>query len=159
VVSRVHSTGLQGVLSVGAYTFSNPTLINDIISANRSFVVDLTLNTLVLQGIRDLEVLGVPGATFNPQSCLFADGVGFFVAPFDTVATIAAAPDEGGNFIDVLLQPLSPTGDYHITAAALTAIDAGQDVSGISPNLAGDYDGDARPTGGGPDIGADELVP
>jgi hypothetical protein len=46
--------------------------------------------------------------------------------------------------------------DYHITAGS-PVIDAGMDLTGDYPDLAVDYDGQARPNGAGVDIGADEY--
>jgi hypothetical protein len=81
---------------------------------------------------------------------------------------VAGAEDEGGNWIDVRYGPLSlnaevavngtypANGDYHIMSgspAANTPVNTG------SPTGAPDHDIDAqaRPNGGGFDVGADEL--
>jgi hypothetical protein len=73
--------------------------------------------------------------------------------------------DEGGNFINVLVKPLVPTGNYHIKAATLLsptvspAKEAGVDTYIAQfPELGFDFDREMRPnTGGVSDIGADEL--
>ena len=60
---------------------------------------------------------------------------------------VAAALDEGGNFIDVHYGPLSPVGDYHLqTDAANVAIDAGATPSAW-PDSVVDIDREARPAG------------
>jgi len=46
------------------------------------------------------------------------------------------------------------SGDLHLTAAATDAIDQAVSV----PEVTDDFDGDARPVGDGPDIGADEFT-
>jgi len=81
-----------------------------------------------------------------------------------TTLHTAAALDEGGNFIDVHYGPLSPAGNYHLTANS-PAIDTGNDaVLPVSPLLATDYDGQPRPMDGNndgigrTDIGADEVL-
>ena len=77
-------------------------------------------------------------------------------------AVVAAALDEGGNFIDVHYGPLSPVGDYHLQAAAPNiAIDAGASPSAI-PDSVLDIDRQLRPQGdtivsAAFDVGADEV--
>jgi hypothetical protein len=72
---------------------------------------------------------------------------------FDTVATpYSGTLSAGANSITGTAAFVSPnTGNYHLGAGS-AAVDAGADV-GVTT----DYDGDARPQGGGVDIGFDEL--
>ncbi len=129
---------------------------------------------------QDLAVLGAAGQ-LDPQSCLLTDTTGYdasnvdgsglvpsdlfqfayvntdngeTVTQVELTTTIATQPafDEGGNFIQVRFGPLTPTGDYHLVSGA-DAVDAADAT--VAP--ADDIDGDARPLGGGVDIGADEA--
>ncbi|MES9968872.1 MAG: hypothetical protein ABW092_02490 [Candidatus Thiodiazotropha sp.] len=88
---------------------------------------------------------------------------------------VAAAADEGGNFIQVAFGPLSlvepditlpesqqPLFDYHLFGANPTSLNPAIDSGGVTPStgrLSVDFDDDPRP---GPanqsDIGADEYV-
>ncbi|MCF6252094.1 MAG: hypothetical protein L3J75_12600 [Methylococcaceae bacterium] len=83
-----------------------------------------------------------------------------------TSIAVAAAFDEGGNFIDISYGKLSlGLSDFHIKPVIATAIvnhpviDKGVDFN-IQPRnieLATDFDGDLRPQGVKTDIGADEA--
>jgi hypothetical protein len=83
-----------------------------------------------------------------------------------TLAQAAAALDEGGNFVDVRYGPLSiadplgvPFGDYHIDRRSPAINTADGAVLAANPGLLdNDVDGDARPSGAGPDVGADEII-
>ena len=136
----------------------------------------------------DLAVLGVPGASLNPRNCLLTTVSGYDAsnkagypryvsqyfngAPGETLVmqeattaiAVAAAFDEGGNFIDVHFGPLTRVnpstgklyGDYHILANS-TARDIGSlGVLSDFPRLSKDYDRELRPNGG-VDAGADEY--
>lgn len=136
-------------------------------------------------GYNDLAVLGTPvPQALNPQNChLTGDGDPGFVLGYQnggrgqtvlpgeptTGLEPAIAFDEGGNFIKVRYGPLTLTSDpapgdgmpgqvsdYHIVGGS-PVIDAGLDLTGDYPDLAVDYDGQARPNGAGVDIGADEY--
>lgn len=92
---------------------------------------------------------------------------GWLVLP-EVTTGIQAPPalDEGGNFIDVRFGPLTlwnPVtgalfGDYHINGGS-PAVNEGDNaiIAGIA-ELAADVDGDNRPLGGAPDMGADEVA-
>ncbi len=76
---------------------------------------------------------------------------------------VAAAFDEGGNFIDVRYGPLDLSKfDYHLTGSPAAVVgqgDAAVLTSDLASALATDADGDQRPwTGPTPDIGADEVA-
>lgn len=60
---------------------------------------------------------------------------------------VLAAPDDGSLFVD------AAGGDFHLAAGAAAAIDQGGDLGGAVP---ADFEGDPRPQGAGPDVGADE---
>jgi hypothetical protein len=127
----------------------------------------------------DLGVLGVTGRLY-PQTSLLTDTTGYhasnraldpsFVLGYfngdrnqtlQGVTTSMQAPpafDEGGNFIDVRFGPLTPGGSYHLNAGS-PAIDAGSaSVVNWNVELTVDYDGDTRPAGITPDMGADEVI-
>ncbi|MDQ1257228.1 MAG: hypothetical protein QG656_1831, partial [Candidatus Hydrogenedentes bacterium] len=137
----------------------------------------------------DLAVLGTASpVSLNPMNCVLTDAAGYdasniatdpmFVSQyyngnrnaifiqqeFTTAIDVAAAFDEGGNFLDIRYGPLSlinpatglPFGDYHLQAAS-PARDIGQlNVSESLPTLGEDFDQELRPNGG-VDAGADEL--
>ena len=131
----------------------------------------------------DLEVKGGPdGARLHPANCLLTSAEGYpgnisgdplFVAPYfngarnvssyiipENPVPIETMPafDEGGNFISIRMGPLSPIGDYHISSGS-PAVDGGDGAAvGLSSYLGSDFDGDPRPLGSGPDIGADEVT-
>jgi hypothetical protein len=150
----------------------------------------------------DLAVVPAVTGALNPLYCLLTDTTGFdpsnitivppgtpafeseyfngplgvvFGMPEGTTAfDVAAALDEGGNFIDVRFSPLTryndPTpgdgdpgplfGDYHITGGS-AALGAGAPISftpALDALLNFDIDDDDRPTGADVDIGADEFV-
>lgn len=126
----------------------------------------------------DLAVLGATGALDPRQSVLtkpagtHASNTGAdpaLVAPYvngsrrsvlevEAQTAIAAQPafDEGGNFIEVHYGPLTLIGDSHIGIGS-SAVDAGNvNQPGQDADLQTDFDGQPRPAGRAPDIGADE---
>jgi hypothetical protein len=65
----------------------------------------------------------------------------------------APAPTVQGNVVSTLdLFENAPTGNMHLTAGATVARNTGT----ATPNGGTDWDGQARPIGGAPDVGADE---
>ncbi|RJQ80852.1 MAG: hypothetical protein C4519_09470 [Desulfobacteraceae bacterium] len=177
--------------------FSNPQLVNNIIWHNRSFYFELDLagntGTLLASPVpyNDLAVLPPGAGALAPRFCLlttsmdgnisgdphfvyeyFNGGLGYiFGMPEATVNfSVAAAVDEGGNFIDLRFSPLTlwnPSngqlfGDYHLTGGTggSPAIDAGTNEAftpaALDDLLDMDIDNDTRPAL--VDIGADEYV-
>ncbi len=124
----------------------------------------------------DLAVLGTVGQ-LNPLGSVLTDPTGYdgsnqavdpmFIAPYVNGGpshTLVAGPltlietipafDEGGNFIDLSMGPLTLTGDYHLQPGSAVA-DSALPIN--DPLLSLDIDGDVRPSGAGVDPGADEL--
>jgi len=182
VVSAVHSAPMQALISLitlpGEPDFSSPVLSNNIIWHNRSFFNDASLNAGA-GGLApnpagpywDLGVINAVGTppALNPDDCVLSSLTGSGGADYDDGTNIAANPafvgsylnvlrsatvvDEGGNNINVLFTPLDPAaGNYHITSAS-PAVNQGSAAGAPAT----DYDGEARPSGAGFDIGADEM--
>ena len=97
---------------------------------------------------------------------VFNEGRDGLDIPEFTVLQTAGAFDEGGNFIQVALAPLTVVElgsnpvqrvfyDYHIQAGS-PAVSAGQNV-GLGGPLGVDFDGNPRSNGNTNEIGADEL--
>ncbi len=139
----------------------------------------------------DLAVVGTAAPQrLNPQYCVLTSTVGYaptninpdptFVASYVNgprnliqepdaynPMLVAAAFDEGGNFIDVRFGPITtvnpatglPFGNYHLTAGS-PAINTGTaTLPGVYPDYVSDFDGDSRLASLPPDIGADEKRP
>jgi hypothetical protein len=173
VVANVNSAALQGVL--GADSFSNPTLINNIVWHNRSWFNDASGGTGVLAAnpaglYQDLGVINtLAPQLLSPLDCILTDTTGYdasnqatdpnFVAEYFNTLSIATVLDEGGNAINVTYSELTASdGNYHITAGS-PAVNAGRaNNTSTHPQLAFDFDGEPRPMGGTADIGADELT-
>jgi hypothetical protein len=78
---------------------------------------------------------------------------------FTTNLTVAAALDEGGNFIDVHYGPLTLSGNYHVQLPSAAAQRGGLVYLLASlASLLTDYDGAQRPLCILPDAGADEIT-
>jgi hypothetical protein len=179
IVSAIHSAALQALITLpGEPTYSNPVLRNNIVWHNRSFFNDAALNGGA-GGLApnpagpywDLAVINAVGTppALNPDDTIltaltgpngenYNDGTNIAANPafangYLNVLRSASVIDEGGNSINVLFTPLDPAaGNYHITAVS-PAVDQGTATG--AP--AADYDGEARPSGAGFDIGADEM--
>ena len=182
IAASVNSAQLQGV--IGAGSFSDPTLINNIVVENRSFYFDRTLNGGVggllpdsaTPVFWDLGVMGAPGQ-FSPQYTLLTSLTGnsgenyggngnlaydsgqllFVTSYFNTLAA-AAVIDEGGNNITIKFSELDVTlGNYHVQQASQGLNQGSYDlISGI-PELLLDFDFEPRPAGLTTDLGADQL--
>jgi len=169
VVANVNSAGLQAVF--GADSFSDPTLINNIVWHNRSWFNDASLNggagglAANPAGLyQDIGVINtVAPQTLNPLDCILTDTTGYdasnqatdpdFVAEYFNTLSIATVLDEGGNAINVTYTELTASdGNYHINTGS-PAIDAGRNVV----DLTTDFDQEPRPMNAGFDIGADEY--
>ncbi|MFZ5998476.1 MAG: hypothetical protein ACOYW7_13480 [Nitrospirota bacterium] len=177
IVASAHSAGLA---AASGNTFSNPTLVNNIIWMNRSFYNNHTLNGGA-GGLApnpttpywDLQVAGVAEA-MNPDYCLltrlsYGDGNNYndgtnksanpmFVAEYSNALVSSTVLDEGGNNITVRFTPLKVTaGDYHIRTNS-AAVNAGTNAYlTLFEELQSDYDNEVRPNALVSDIGADEM--
>jgi len=176
VASNVNSAGLQAIASLGADSFSDPTLVNNIIWHNRSYFNDASLNggagglAQNPAGLyQDLGVINtVAPHLLDPQDCILTDTTGYggsnvaadpaFLTEYFNTLTIATVTDEGGNSINVTYPELTASlGNYHISGGS-PAVDAGAPNDlGTFPELGSDFDQEARPSGAGVDMGADEL--
>ncbi len=173
LVTAPHS---PDVALASGQVFSDPLLVNNILWHNRSFSWDGTLNGMqgelvpdpAAPNYWDLQVVG--GANqMSPQYCVLSDTAGYdpsnvsgdprLVTEYQNGLLTAAVIDEGGNAITVRYRELSAAnGDYHILVNSSARNAAQGGFTGQFPALAEDYDGDDRPSQGGPDIGADERV-
>jgi len=181
IVSRAHTTTLADFLPAGAPDYSMPTrLANNIIYNNRAFSYDLDIG-LTLEGVDDLAVIGTAAATLlDPRYSVLTDATGYHgsnlsgdplfvlgyengksagsIIPADSTPLTAAATDEGGNFVEVRYDPVTPVGDYHLEVGS-PAINNGYPFTFVSELLT-DIDGDPR-VHNSPDetfdIGADEV--
>ena len=176
IVSGMHSAGLA---TASGQTFTNPLLRNNIIMNNRSFyTTNGGAGGLLANPVDPVWDLWVKGATIptymTPQYNLLSnlislnDGAVYdttnitttnkiFLKPYVNQLLTAAVIDEGGNFITVRhKQIIESLGNYHLRPNS-PAIGVGNNetVAGF-PELALDYDGQARPSAT-TDMGADEY--
>jgi hypothetical protein len=167
---------LQAIALLGADSFSNPTLVNNIIWHNRSYYNDASLNggagglAANPAGLyQDLGVVNTVAAqSMNPLDCILTSTAGYdtsnqatdplFVTEYTNTLTSANVLDEGGNSINVTYPELTASlGNYHIDTGS-PAINAGRgNNTSTYPQLAADFDSEPRPMGGAVDIGADEY--
>jgi len=141
----------------------------------------------------DLAVLGTVGA-LNPLSSILTSTAGYdasniasdplFIAEYNNggpshllkagpPTSIDSIPafDEGGNFIDLSMGPLTLTdpvsgllfADYHLQLLTSPAVNRGDSATAAASGVSMDFDRQYRPGGSAVDIGADEadglLVP
>jgi len=171
LVSEPHSAALMTAYSP-LTSFSDPVLFNNIFWQNEAFYLNGTTGLygggFPSGGYLDLEVLSLPGhfsATYSDCTAFTAhcpdNGNNLetnpqFVEPVNlTFEALAFAGDPA--FITVLIKstPDDPQGDYHLPGGS-PAVDKGAaSVGGVNAPC-DDFDGDGRPNGAAPDIGADE---
>lgn len=157
--------------------YPNPLLEDNIITNNRSFYWDSSLNSNAgglapnpSDPIWDLGVVEtVVPAWLNPMNCVLSDTTGYDISNlsvdplfngmyFNTLDS-AAVLDEGGNFITVRMKPLKPHfGDYGLSEVSPVIDGATGNYLSLYPELQSDIDGQTRvqctPAA---DIGADEV--
>ncbi|TKJ34776.1 MAG: hypothetical protein CEE38_16585 [Planctomycetes bacterium B3_Pla] len=185
VVGAVHSDLLFALFGAGVQqTYSDPLLQNNIIWKNRSWYNDASLNGgqggLVPRPgspYWDMAILGstLPGDPhLNPLNSVltsqFDPATGFdygaaantysdpaFVASYENQLTSASVLDEGGNFLNVLISPLTIEGsDYHITAGSPAVLAGDGTLVNTFAQILYDYDTQPRSIAS-MDIGADQI--
>jgi hypothetical protein len=180
VVSSAHSVSLRAIPDF-PQTYSDPTLVNNIIWQNRSFFNDGSLNgtagglapasqhpTVPHADFWDLSVAGAlaPGDVLHPTFSILTDSTGYDASNIARNPGVARSYfnalesstvlDEGGNAITVRFTPLTAdAGDYHLLTVCSPAVDAADPSFSVDT----DIDAEERPDGDGYDIGADEYNP
>jgi parallel beta-helix repeat protein len=179
-IASAISSLLLGAASSQPY--SDPVLADNIITGNRSFYWDATLNggqgdiTInVDDPVWDLGVLNstMLSQSLHPENCLLttlsdsagrdysgqnAAGSPQFMDPYNNTLVAAAVLDEGGNFITMRYLEIDRQGDYHLNVGS-SAVDlgGGEYVDSVQ-ELFCDYDLQRRPLGDtSVDAGADET--
>lgn len=176
LTSELHGTPLKAALPAGAPDFSSPTMFNNVLWGNLAG----TWNGNRILGIgqpgdpgqpnvMDLGVVGQAQSFFKPTYSILTEPYGVndptnkvgqdpgFV--LDGEMTLGAGIwNADWRVIAVTAAPAGALGDYHLGSGS-PAIDAG--VAGLSRTVrapAADFDGERRPSGTKPDIGADERT-
>jgi hypothetical protein len=88
-------------------------------------------------------------ANFNPSVTTPAANFRAYTAPLS-----AAGTNDNASFATISAPPFTSGTDLHIPAATVTLLESG----GAAVGLLVDIDGDVRPNGTAPDIGADEFA-
>ncbi|MFI4912161.1 MAG: hypothetical protein ACIAQZ_10895 [Sedimentisphaeraceae bacterium JB056] len=179
VASAMNSL-LLAVASLQQY--SDPVLADNIITGNRSFYWDASLNggqgdiTInTNDSIWDMAVINrtMPSQTLHPENCLLSSltdsmgndysvgnamGLPQFVDPYNNTLVASAVLDEGGNFITMRYLEIDRQGDYHLNiGSAAVNVGGGEYVDAVQ-ELFCDFDQQRRPLGDIPvDAGADET--
>ena len=148
------------VLGTATHQFLNPTY--SILTSFADTRLRAGADGSLVQGITDHSYDNGTNFAVDPSFVFEYDngGRGTTVKPGETTTafSVPAAFDEGGNFIQVRFGPLTKgDSDYHIQTGS-PAVDSGSVYTGFVPGETSDFDGDARPSGINPDIGADEVV-
>ncbi|MFA7159695.1 MAG: SdrD B-like domain-containing protein [Kiritimatiellia bacterium] len=172
IVSHLHSAAIT---NASDQAYADPVIDDCILRHNRSFYNDASFNnnagglaTNTAMPYWDLQVAGLPNARLRAYNCLMTDPTGYdasnrsgnprLYASYFNQLTIATILDEAGNNISVKINPIGIRGDYHLKAASPAIGQGAGRYLGSFPMLNRDFDGEARPTGAAPDIGADEYV-
>ncbi|MBI5964231.1 MAG: hypothetical protein HY863_12200, partial [Chloroflexi bacterium] len=173
-----NSNLLQASLPVGSPLFSDPLLFNNIFWDNKSGTyVGSTVAGIGLAGdpnpinYWDLGVSDGIG-DLSPTNSIMQTTLGTNGSPTNQVVnpnvistydtTIRALPWRGNpRFVDILMITTDATpnllGDYHIPSTSLAVNAGAASKSGVNAPTS-DFDGNARPSAGGYEIGADETV-
>jgi subtilisin-like proprotein convertase family protein len=150
ILSNTISGGTTSVANVSIYLPSGATSS-----------LNLTLNNNAYYSGTDAARQGVAQVGFNA-------GTGFYLASnFNAAATSPAAnlraytstlrtggTNDNASFATTAAVPYTSATDLHIPAATVTLLESGGAAVGVTT----DIDGDARPNGFAPDMGADEFV-
>jgi hypothetical protein len=177
VASFAHSTGLQAAFAPAVrQTYSNPSLVNNIIYRNRTFWWDGTANGGLGKLLPDVPGganpqfwdLGVYGLAtpvrLNPTYSVLTSTAGYsstntqadprLASPYYNVNKANAGGL--GNLVYVTFRPITLTGNYHITSGSSAISRGNPAVPPLFAKVRRDYDTQNRPNGT-VDSGADEY--